>query len=64
MLVRSLDQIVSLIRGTEGDFDRRLDERGAQPLDPLAGAVVAFADQQHVPVGREIRDNSGCYDLV
>ena len=64
MLVRSLDQIVSRIRGNISGFDSGLVERGAQPRDPLALAVVAFADQQPVPVRGKIGDHAGLDDLV
>ena len=51
MLVKSFDQIASLIFGAGGDAIAALLEGGPQAFDPLAGAVVAFADQQHVAVG-------------
>ena len=64
MLVRSFDQIVSRISRDLGRFDRGLVERGAQPCDPLARAVVAFADQEPVALRREIGDDAGRDDLV
>ena len=50
-------------------FDRRRFDRGAvegcaQDFDPLGEAVVAFADQEPVPLGREICDQAWLDDLV
>ena len=52
MLVKSFDQIVSLIRATGG---KSIEAPSGQRkvLDPLAAAVVAFADPKQVAVGRE-----------
>ena len=45
-------------------MDRGLIEHGSQALDPFGRAVVAFAEQQHVPVRREILDGAGLDHLV
>ena len=47
-----------------GRFDRSLVQRRAQPRDPLAGAVVAFADQEPVALGRQVGDDAGRDDFV
>jgi hypothetical protein len=52
----------------DGFSRRRLDpgrvKRGAQPRDPRRGAVVAFADQQHVAVGGIVDDDAGGRDRI
>ena len=45
-------------------LDRGLIEHGSQALDPFGRAVVAFAEQQHVPVRGEILDGAGRNDFV
>ena len=45
-------------------LDRSVIERGPQPFDPRAAAVVAFADQQHVAVGGKIGHDAGRDHLI
>ena len=45
-------------------FDRGFVQRGAQFCNPLAGAIVAFADQEPVALRRKVGGDAGCDDLV
>ena len=64
MLVISLDQIASLIRGTGSDWiEAALSTALKRSIRPVC-AVIAFADQQHVSLGREIDDDAGLDDLI
>jgi hypothetical protein len=59
MLVRSFDQIVLPDLGDISRFDRGLVERRDAAAPPARLAVVAFADQEPVALGREVRDHAG-----
>ncbi len=64
MLVRSFDQIVSRICVTSGESIDGFVQRRTQPRDPLAAAVVAFADQEPVALGRKVGRHAGGDDFV
>ena len=59
MLVRSFDQIVSLISATSGDsIAASFSAARSRAIRSLC-AIVAFADQEPVAVRREVRDHAG-----
>ena len=64
MLVRSFDQIVSRICVDLRQIDRASFSAARSLANRALGAVVAFADQEPVPLRRKIRDHAGGNDFV